>query len=121
MTPLELQPASAGTGVISTNLRDIYLQGISTRSGLFFCKNLHDAIGGFTSAQKISHYLHLTVRVVEKSLITCTEVVQSHLAIWRFCETILRTLAVAGKEKPAFTAIAGQSILLISSELELLS
>jgi hypothetical protein len=115
MTFLELQPASTGAGVISAYLCALCLKWI-----IRTFQNLHNAIRILTSLQKIGHYTHMTISMSKESSVAGTEVVSARLAIRRFYETVLGTLAIAGKEEPALPAIAVQRVPLVLPELALL-
>lgn len=54
--------------------------------------------------------------MVKEHPIPFTEVIQSWLSIFRQCETVLRTLAIAGEKVLALTALSGKTIRFHGSE-----
>ncbi len=73
-------------------------------------------IGRCTPGLKLPlHKVHIGRHMIEKSTITLTQVIQSRLTLSRRGEAVAGTLAVAGKQPPAITALLGQRTELAGS------
>ena len=116
MTLLELQPASAGTGIVTTRLCEHFYY-----FSLLRCRVIHDIGWCSTASKLIGHEPHRAIDVLEEFLITFTEIVKTRFSIRCVDKTILGAFTITDEAYFTLSAVFRQCIVLITAELSLLS
>jgi hypothetical protein len=112
---LEFAPAAARARIVAT-----YAHRWRLQSGFFGEKCLHHLGWSAISTQQFGHDLHWPVHMVEESLVSGAEVVQTRVAVGRLDEPVLRAFAVTRKAHVTLAAIAGQRVALVVPKFSLL-
>jgi len=116
MALLELEPASAGTGIVTTWLCEHFYRFSFVRYRV-----THDICRRSTASQLVGHEPHRAVDVPEECPITVTEIVETQLAVRRFDKSVFGAFTITDESHLTPSAVFGQGIELVTAELSLLS